>query len=126
MFYLIESSKSFYEVTLELEPVIQRLGFVVLHRHDMGEALRQRDMEFDEECCTYAVCNYRHAEKALNADMRLSLLIPWRIAVFTENGSTRVGLLRPDVASAQTAAPGLNSVWQEVQEKLIMVLDEMR
>ena len=34
MSYIVESSKSFYEATFDLEPVIQRLGFVILNVHD--------------------------------------------------------------------------------------------
>lgn len=127
MFYIVESSKSFYEATFDLEPVIQRLGFVVLHSHDMGEALRNRDIDFDEESKTYDVCNYRQAEKVLNRDIRLSLLIPWRIAVFTENGATKIGLLRPQLSLAEAShAPALVRNLREVEEKLIMVVDEAR
>ena len=127
MFYIVESSKSFYEVTLELEPVIQRLGFVLLHTHDMGEALRQRDIDFDEECQTFDVCNYRYAEKILNQDIRQTFLIPWRISVFTEDGATKIGLLRPkNLQSASAENPKLARMLQEVEEKLIMVIDETR
>ena len=37
MFYIVESSKSFYEANLDLGPVVERLGFVILHRQDIGE-----------------------------------------------------------------------------------------
>ncbi len=127
MFYIVESSKSFYEVTLELEPVIQRLGFVLLHSHDMGEALRQRDIDFDEECQTFDVCNYRYAEKILNADIRQTFFIPWRISAFTENGVTLIGLLRPSgFQQAATTNPKLAQLIREIEEKLIAVIDEMR
>ena len=34
MSYIVESSKSFYEATVDLGPVIQRLCFVILNVHD--------------------------------------------------------------------------------------------
>ena len=88
MFYIVESSKSFYEANLDLGPVVERLGFVILHRQDIGETLQRRGIEFDEDCQVHEVINYRYAADLLAIDMRLGLTLPWRIAVYTENGVT--------------------------------------
>lgn len=127
MFYIVESSKSFYEANLDLGPVVERLGFVILHRQDLGETLQRRGIELDEDCQVHEVINYRYAADLLNIDMRLSLGLPWRIAVFTENGATKIGLSRP---SAVLAALGDNAelarLAAEVEAKLMMIVDETR
>ncbi len=127
MFYIVESSKSFYEVTFDLEPVVQRLGFTLLHTHDLSEALRRREIEFDDECQVFEICNYRQMEKMLAIDKRLSLTLPWRISVFTENGATRIGLIRPEQMLAMLCPNAeLARLARESEEKVIQIVDETR
>lgn len=127
MFYIVESDKSFYEATFDLEPVIQRLGFVILHVHDLGNMLRRKDREFDDDCKVFEICNYRQFEKLLAIDMRLSTALPWRISVFTENGATRIGLIRPaPMLAALGEDAGLSRLAKAIEEKLIQIVDESR
>ena len=127
MFYIVESDKSFYEATFDLEPVIQRLGFVILHVHDLGNTLRRKDSEFDDDCKVFEICNYRQFEKLLAIDMRLSTALPWRISVFTENGATRIGLIRPaPMLAALGENAGLSWLAKAIEEKLIQIVDESR
>ena len=127
MFYIVESSKSFYEATFDLEPVVQRLGFVVLHRHDLSETLHRKGIEFDDDCQVFDICNYRDMEKLLAADLRLALTLPWRISVYTENGATKIGLIRPEPL---LAACGKNAelvrLAGEIEEKMRQIVDETR
>lgn len=127
MFYIVESSKSFYEATYDLEPVVQRLGFVILHAHDLGETLRRKEIDLDDDCQVFDICNYRLLEKLLAIDMRLALSLPWRISVFTDNGATKIGLIRPE---PMLAAFGQNAelarLAREMEEKLIQIVDETR
>lgn len=127
MFYIVESSKSFYEANFDLGPVVERLGFVIVHRQDIGETLQRRGIELDEECQVHEVINYRYAADLLAIDMRLSLGIPWRIAVFTENGATKIGITRPPaLAAALGDHPKLTQLAAEVEAKLVMIVDETR
>lgn len=127
MFYIVESSKSFYEATFDLEPVVQRLGFVVLNLHDWGETLRRREIDLDDECKVFEICNYRLVEKMLAIDMRLSLALPWRISVFTENGATKIGMVRPEtMLAALCQNPQLSRLAREMEEKTIQIVDETR
>lgn len=127
MFYIVESSKSFYEANLDLGPVVERLGFVILHRQDIGELLQRRGIEFDEECQVHEVINYRNAADLLALDMRLSLTLPWRISVFTENGATKIGLARPPaLASALGENAEITRLLADIEARLTMVVDETR
>lgn len=127
MFYIVESSKSFSEVIFDLEPVVQRLGFMILHSHDISELLRRKEIDFDDDCHIFDVCNVRYVEKLLAIDMRLSLSIPWRISVFTENGATKIGLIRPEAWLSQLAMHAdLARLAREIEEKLILIVDEAR
>jgi uncharacterized protein (DUF302 family) len=127
VFYIVESSKSFYEATFDLGPVIQRLGFVILHVHDISETLRRREIGLDDECQLFDICNYRQVEKLLAIDMRLSLTLPWRISVFTENGATKIGIIRPERQLATMSDnPELARIGREIEERIIQIVDETR
>ncbi|MDE2440966.1 MAG: DUF302 domain-containing protein [Betaproteobacteria bacterium] len=127
VFYIVESSKSFYEANLDLGPVVERLGFVILHRQDLGETLQRRGIELDEDCQVHEIINYRYAADLLKLDMRFSLGCPWRIAVFTENGATKIGIARPPtLAAALCGNTELTRLAAEVEAKLIMIVDETR
>ena len=127
MFYIVDSSKSFYEANFDLAPTIQRLGFVILATHDLGEMLQSKSIDLDEECQIVDIVNYRYLEKLLAIDMRLSLTLPWRICVFTEKGGTKIGVSRPDTMSellGQNAE--LAGVMAEIEDKLKMIVDDAR
>lgn len=127
MVYIVESSKSFYEATFDLEPVVQRLGFVILHIHDLSETLRRKDICLDDECQIFEICNYRILEKLLAIDMRLSLTLPWRISVFTDNGATKIGLMRPELLLPLLGAhPELERLNRELEEKMVQIVDDTR
>ena len=127
MFYIVESSKSFYEATFDLGPLIQRHGFVILHVHDLSETLRRREIGLDDECQIFDICNYRYVEKLLNIDMRLSLTLPWRISVYTENGATKIGVIRPErLLETFSEKPDASRIAREIEEKIIQIVDETR
>lgn len=127
MVYVVESSKSFYEATFDLEPVVQRLGFVILHVHDLSETLRRKEIGLDDECRIFEICNYRLLEKLLAIDMRLSLTLPWRISVFTDNGATKIGIIRPEsVLSVLGQHAELERINRELEEKMIQIVDDTR
>jgi uncharacterized protein (DUF302 family) len=127
VFYIVESEKSFYEATVDLEAVIPRLGFVILGARDLGAILRGKGIDLDDECKVFDVGNYRQMEKMLAADVRLGLVLPWRISVFTENGATRIGLIRPaPMLAALCADARLSRLAREADEKAIQIVDETR
>lgn len=127
MYYSVDSDKSFFEATTDLVPVIQRLGLNVLQVHDLGGMLDSRDIEFDDECQVFEVGNPRLVEKVLAIDTRLSAALPWRISVYTENGNTKIAVLRPvPMFAALSTDAVLARLAQELEEKLIQIVDETR
>jgi len=127
MRYCVDSDKSFSEVVFDFEPVVQRLGFVVLNRHDLGETLRGKGLDIDEDGQVFEIINYRLAERLLSIDMALSITLPWRIAVSTDSGATRISLLRPTQQLKDwVSAPALPRLASDIECRLIAIIDEVR
>ncbi len=127
MYYIVETTKSFDQASADLEEAVKRHGFGVLHVHDLGSTLRSKGIAFDEQCNVFEVCNPVQAAKVLSTDMRLNMALPCRISVFTENGRTRIGLIKPvQMLSALSQDAGLAQIAKEVEDKTIKMVDEAK
>lgn len=127
MYYIVNTSKPFSQAASDLESAVIRLGFGVLHVHDLGTTLRSKGIEFNEECKVFEVCNPAQAAKVLATDMRLNMALPCRISVFTEKGKTKIGLIKPvQMLSALSQDAALVQVAKEVEEKTIQMVDEAK
>lgn len=127
MYYIVETDKSFTQASTDLESAVKNHGFGVLHVHDLGSTLRSKGISFGEECKVFEVCNPGQAAKVLSTDMRLNMALPCRISVYTENGKTKIGLIKPmQMLSALSQDAALAKVAKEVEEKTINMVDEAK
>ncbi|MFA5081942.1 MAG: DUF302 domain-containing protein [Hydrogenophilaceae bacterium] len=127
MYYIVDSEKSFDQASADLEAAVKNHGFGVLHVHDLGATLRGKGFPFAEECKVFEVCNPGQATKVLATDMRLNMALPCRISVYTEQGKTRIGLIKPEqMLSALSQEPVLVQVAKEVEAKTIQMVDEAK
>jgi len=127
MYYIVETNKSFNQASIDLESAVKRHSFGVLHVHDLGATLRSKGIAFDEECKIFEVCNPAQAAKVLATDMRLNMALPCRISVFTDQGKTKIGLIKPmQMLSALSQDTALITVGKDVEEKTIQMVNEAK
>jgi len=127
MYYVVDTDKTFEQASIDLESSVKSLGFGVLHVHDLGETLRNKGMDFEENCRVFEVCNPVQAAKVLSMDMRLNMALPCRISVFTEGGSTKIGLIKPaQMLAALSENPALLEIANEVEEKTIQMVNKAK
>jgi len=127
MYYIVETEKSFEQASVDLGESVKNHDFGVLHIHDLGETLRSKGIEFEEQCKVFEVCNPKQAAKVLSTDMRLNMALPCRISVFTDNGKTKIGLIRPEeMLSGLSDDPALTKVAKEVEEKTIEMVNQAK
>lgn len=127
MYYIVETTKSFDQASADLEAAVKRHGFGVLHVHDLGATLRSKGIAFDKQCKVFEVCNPVQAAKVLSTDMRLNMALPCRISVFTENGKTRIGLIKPvQMLSALSQDAALAQIARDVEDQTIKMVDEAK
>lgn len=127
MYYVVDTNKSFEQASADLDAAVKHNGFGVLYVHDLGATLRSKGIDFQEQCQVFEVCNPQQAAKVLATDMRLNMALPCRISVFTEEGQTKIGLIKPlQMLSALSQDDALMKVAQEVEEQTIRMVDEAK
>lgn len=127
MYYIVETEKLFAQAATDLEAAVKRHGFGVLHVHDLGATLRSKGIPFGQECKVFEVCNPGQAARVLATDMRLNMALPCRISVFTENGKTKIGLIKPvQMLAALSQDAALLEVAKEVEAKTIQMVDDAK
>lgn len=88
------TNKSFNQAATDHESAVINNCSGLLSVHDLATTLRAKGVAFNEECKVFEVCNPVQATKVLSPDMRLNIALPCRISVFTENGKTKIGLIK--------------------------------
>lgn len=127
MYYVVESEKTFEQAASDLAEAVVRSGFGVLHVHDLGTTLRSKGIDFTENCKVFEVCNPVQAAKVLSTDMRLNMALPCRISVYTQQGKTRIGMIKPvAMLSALSQDPALQSVAREVEDTTTKIMNAAR
>lgn len=127
MYYTVQSDKSFDQAASDLESAVTRLGFGVLHVHDLGTTLRSKGIASDEQCKVFEVCNPAQAAKVLSTDMRLNMALPCRISVYNEAGKTHIGLIKPaQMLATLSQDAALGQIAKEVEASTIQMADEAK
>ncbi len=127
MYYIVDTDKTFEQASIDLESSVKNLGFGVLHVHDLGETFRSKGIDFAENCRVFEVCNPIYAAKLLSVDMKLNMALPCRISIFTEKGSTKIGLIKPSqMLTELSETPALLEVANEVEEKTIQMINRTK
>jgi uncharacterized protein (DUF302 family) len=125
MYYIVETKKSFDTAADALDAAVKAHRFGVLHVHDLGATLRGKGIEFAEECKIFEVCNPQQAARVLAADMSMNMALPCRISVYTEDGKTHIGMIRPQpMLGMLSKDPALATIAADVEKATTQMIDE--
>ena len=127
MKYVVTSSKSVQQASVDLETAVKQHGFGVLHTYDLKQTLASKGVELPHECRILDVCNPRQAARVLSADMSMNMALPCRISVYEEGGQTRIGMVRPTALLAGLSeSPSLREVAEDVEQATIRMIDDAK
>ncbi|TAL85232.1 MAG: DUF302 domain-containing protein [Rhodanobacter sp.] len=125
MYYIVETQKTFDQAVTDLDAAVRRHDFGVLHVHDLGATLRSKGLAFDRQCKIFEVCSPQQAAAVLASDMRLNMALPCRISVYTEGGTTFIGMIEPvALLGMLSQVAALKTTAHEVQEQTRRMIDE--
>ena len=125
MQYMEVTDKSVQEVIDSLKEITSKYKYGIQHIHNVKETLKSKGIDLGNECQIVDICNPIVAEKFLSEDMSLSIIMPCKISVYTQDGETMIAM-NSLVQLVDDINPDLIELAQEVQEQLLEIIDEIK
>ena len=125
MQYMEVTNKSVQEVIDSLKEVAPRYKYGIQHIHNVQETLKSKGIELGNECQIVDICNPIVAHKFLTEDMSLSIIMPCKISVYTQDGETMIAM-NSLVQLVDDINPDLIELAQKTQEVLLEIIDEIK
>jgi uncharacterized protein (DUF302 family) len=123
--YTVPTAKSFDEAVRAVQEGSTAKGFGVLHTHDVAATLAAKGFR-REPLKIIEICNARYANEALAKDVRLSLMLPCPISVYTEGGKTFISTFRPSAIPRFFPEAGAEAVAAEVEKVVLEIVNEAK
>jgi uncharacterized protein (DUF302 family) len=119
-----EVDATFEKVLEDLPAKLEKEGFGVISKIDIGQKLREKlGIEF-RNYVILGACNPPLAFKALSAEENIGLMLPCNVIVYEKSeGKTVVGTIRPNALMSMVGNAALSEIAATVEEKLKRVLD---
>lgn len=122
MSYEVESNRPFDKVVADIEKLTAEKMFRVLHIHDVKTTLEEKGFQ-REPLKIIEICNAKFAHEALGKSMGVSLFMPCKINVYTEEGKTKIMAMRPASIAEFMPEAGLNELAEGVDKIVTEIVD---
>jgi len=122
MNYTVNTDKSVNEAVEAIENNVKEYKFGVLHVHDVKSTLNEKGVSFSNECKILDVCNPHQAKELLSVDMIMSMTMPCKISVYTDNKQTKISMLKP-TAMFPNFNSTLDDAAAQIEESLKNIID---
>ena len=125
MKYIVTTQKKIEQAAIDLKEAVTRNGFGVLHIHDLKATMKNKGVDFPNECRIFEVCNPQKAKAVLTNDMSLNMALPCRISVWEENDQVKIGALKPtSILSILSDSEELKLISEEVEKTIKAIIDQ--
>ena len=121
----VVSSKSFDDTVKAIEQKSAEKGFRVLHTHDVAATLAEKGFP-REPLKIIEVCNARYASEVLKKDVKVALMLPCPISVYTQGGKTFISAMLPSRIADFFPGTGMEPIANEVEKVILAIIDEAR
>ncbi len=122
MTYEIGSDRPFDDVVGDVERLTAEKQFRVLHIHDVKATLEEKGFQ-RESLKIIEICNAKFAHEALGKHMGVSIFMPCKINVYTENGKTKIMAMRPIAIADFMPDADLNELAAGVDKIVTEIVD---
>ncbi len=123
--YTVETGKSVEEAVESVVAKSKENGFGVLHIHDVQATLAAKGIS-REPMRIIEICNPKFANAVLEKDIKISLMLPCPISVYTQHGKTFVSTLRPRIMGGFYPEAGIEGIAEEVDRIVVRIVDEAK
>ncbi len=116
---------SFEDTINKVTEELKKEGFGILTTIDVKETLKNKiDVDF-KKYTILGACNPTLAHKALQAEEEIGLLLPCNVIVYDKDSKSAVSVFDPSLMSKVVENEKLDSIAEEVKEKLERVFDSI-
>ena len=124
----ITLAQPYVQVVPRVREALADHGFGVLTEIDMTATMKQKRGAEIEDFVILGACKPELAERALDIDRRVGVLLPCNVAVraTTDGTGTMVQLMNPQLLAAVTDNPDLAPIADEADRRLSAVLDTLQ
>lgn len=127
MKYVVTSDKPVEEVCSAMEKIVPEHKFGIVGEHDLKATMAKKGVKFNNEVRVFEICNPMKAKSVLSVDMDLASALPCRISVYSDNGVTKISMIKPtDMLKALNDSPELVAVAEEVEAISISIIDAVK
>ena len=123
--YTVTTTKSFNSAVDSVEAETAKVGFKVLHVHDVKETLEAKGFEI-EPFKIIEVCNAKSAYTVLQADIKIGLCLPCKINVYIKGGQTFISGMRPIVLPQFFPNAKLGNLPEEIDKTIRSIIDNAK
>jgi uncharacterized protein (DUF302 family) len=121
----VSTSKSFDDTVKTIEQKAAEKGFRVLHTHDVAATLAEKGFP-REPLKIIEVCNARYASEVLKKDIKVALMLPCPISVYTQEGKTFISAMLPSRIADFFPGAGMEPIANEVEKVILAIINEAR
>jgi len=115
----------FEEAVIKIKEALAEKGFGVLTEIDVKSTMKKKlNLDYDNYIILGA-CNPQFADKALQEEKEIGLLLPCNVLVYEDNSDIYVSAILPSVAMSIVENQKLAGIAQEVEEKLKTAVDSL-
>ncbi len=125
MNYTVTTDKTVTEAVQALQETVKANKFGVLHIHNVQETLNEKGVPFANECQILDVCNPHKAKEMLSTDMLMSMVLPCKISVYTDNQQTKISMMTP-TAVFPKVNDSLDDLAKDVELSLKNIIDQAK
>lgn len=120
-----KSPHDFETTCKRLSDAVPANGFGLLHTHDIHGTLNAKGVDFTPQCRVFEVCNPRRAAEVLTVRMDLANALPCRIAVYEQENTVIVSMIRPtEMLATLCDSDELAKVAAEVEQTMTRIIEE--
>ncbi len=123
--YTVETRKKFDDAVSAIEKISAEKGFRVLHTHDVAATLAEKGFP-REPLKIVEVCNARYASEVLKKDVKIALMLPCPISVYTAGGKTFISTMLPTVLADFYPNAEIAGVAAEVEKAVLGIVNDAK
>jgi uncharacterized protein (DUF302 family) len=108
-----------------VKAALKEQGFGVLTEIDVKRTMKEKRQIDFRPYIILGACNPVLAERALEAELDLGLLLPCNVVVYEHNGGSVVEAMDPEPVLGMIGNPKLDPIAREVKQRLEKALDQV-